>query len=51
MGKPATMADSEEEVARLTLAQLNGQIALTEWRFQNVGNAQLRKSAYKQLLV
>jgi hypothetical protein len=50
MGKRGGMADSEEEVAQLTLAQLNRQIATVEWRFQNVGKAQLRKAAFKQLV-
>ncbi len=50
MGKRATVVDFEEEVARLTLAQLNRQIAVVEWRFQNVGNSQLRKTAFKQLV-
>jgi hypothetical protein len=50
MGKRAAVATTEEEVARLTLAQLNGQIASAEWRFQMVANSQLRKAAYKRLV-
>ena len=50
MGKRAAIADSKGELAELTLAELNRQIATVEWRFQNVGNAQLRKSAFKQLV-
>ncbi|HEY4405868.1 MAG TPA: hypothetical protein VGN55_14580 [Xanthobacteraceae bacterium] len=36
MGKRAATADSEEELARRTLAQLNGQIALTEWSLHGI---------------
>jgi hypothetical protein len=50
MGKRVAMADSEEQVARLTLAQLNRQIAVVEWRFQNMGNTQARKAAFRRLV-
>jgi hypothetical protein len=50
MGKRATVADTEDEVAQLTLAQLNQQVAWAEHRFHDVANSQLRKAAYKRLV-
>ena len=50
MGRLKGGANNEEEVEKLTLAQLNKLIAHAEWRFGNVGNAQLRKSAFKRLI-
>ena len=50
MGRLKGGANNEEEVEKLTLAQLNKLIAHAEWRFENVGNAGLRKSAFKRLI-
>jgi hypothetical protein len=43
-------AVSEDQLRRLTLAQLNQQIAHAEWRFQNIAKSQLRKDAFKRLI-
>jgi hypothetical protein len=50
MGRLKGGANTEEEAERLTLGQLNRRIAHAEWRFANIGNSSLRKSAYKQLV-
>jgi hypothetical protein len=50
MGKRAAIATTEAEVLRLTLAQLNQQIAKTEHRVNSVSNAALRKSAFRLLI-
>jgi hypothetical protein len=50
MGRLKGGANNEEEAEKLTLAQLNKLIARAEWRFENVGNAGLQKSAFKWLI-
>jgi hypothetical protein len=49
MGRLKGGANNEDEAEKLTLAQLNKLIAHAEWRFQNVGNSNLRKSAFNRL--
>jgi hypothetical protein len=49
MGRLKGGANNEDEAEKLTLPQLNKLIAHAEWRFQNIGNSSLRKSAFKRL--
>lgn len=51
MGKRSVIATSEEEVATLTLAELNGQISILKWRAGRPdASASLRKAAFKRLV-
>jgi hypothetical protein len=49
MGRLKGGANTNEEAEKLTLAQLNKLIAHAEFRFQQVGNANLRRSAFARL--
>jgi len=51
MGKRSAIATTEEEVAKLTLSELNGQISLLRWRAERADvSASLRKSAFESLV-
>jgi hypothetical protein len=50
MGTRSAVATTDEEVAALTLAELNGQIAQAEWRYGAMTNAGRRKDAFKRLV-
>ena len=43
-------ANTEEELEKLTLAQLNELIAHADYRVQNMSKASLRKGAFKRLI-
>jgi hypothetical protein len=50
MSKRAWIPDTQEEIAKLTLDELNQRIASSQWRFEHAGNAQGRKLAFKTLV-
>ncbi len=51
MGKRSAVATTDEEVAELTLPELNGQIALLKWRAGRTDvSASLRRLAFKHLV-
>jgi hypothetical protein len=51
MGKRSAIATTDEEVAKLTLPELNGQISLLKWRAERADmSASLRRSAFKSLV-
>jgi hypothetical protein len=51
MGKRSAIRTSEQEVAELSLTELNRAIAACEWRAQSRAiSHQLRKASHKQLL-
>ena len=51
MGKRSAIATTDEEVAKLTLPELNGQISLLKWRAESPDvSASLRRSAFKRLV-
>jgi hypothetical protein len=51
MGKRSAIATTDEEAAKLTLPELNGQISLLRWRAERPDvSASLRRSALKRLV-
>jgi hypothetical protein len=51
VGKRSAIPDSEAEVAKLTLAELNKAIATCEWRAHyNALSYQRRKASFKRLI-
>jgi len=51
VGRRSAIPTSEDEVAELSLEQLNGAIAMIEWRAQNNAlSHQLRKASFKRLV-
>jgi hypothetical protein len=51
MGKRSAVATTDEEVAKLTLPELNGQITLLKWRAaRRDTSASLRRLAFKRLV-
>jgi hypothetical protein len=51
MGKRSTIPTTDEEVAKLSLDELNAAIAKCEWRAQNDAiSHQLRKASHKHLV-
>jgi hypothetical protein len=51
VGKRSAIATTNEEVAKLTLLELNGQIATLKWRAgRSDTSAALRRSAFKRLV-
>jgi hypothetical protein len=49
-GKQAGLSHTEEQVAALSLTELNGQIARALWGYENSGTSQGRKAAFKRLI-
>jgi hypothetical protein len=51
VGKRSVIPDSEDEVAELSLEELNKAIAICEWRANNNARShQLRKASHKRLI-
>ena len=51
VGKRSVVPDSEDEVAKLSFAELNKAIAICEWRANsNALSHQLRKASHKRLI-
>ena len=50
MDKRAAVATTKEEVAALSLAQLNSQIAHAKWSYEAGGTSRGRKAFFKQLI-
>jgi hypothetical protein len=50
MGGRAAVATTEEEVAALSLEQLNAQIGHAKWGYENGGSSQGRKAFFKRLV-
>jgi hypothetical protein len=51
MGKRSVVPDSEDELAKLSLSELNKAIAICEWRANyRALSHQLRKASFKRLI-
>ena len=50
MGERSAVADTEEQVAALSLPELNSQIAHALWGYENGGSSQGRKAFFKRLV-
>jgi hypothetical protein len=50
MGKRSGVAETGDEIAKLSLSELNTEIARMLWGYENGGTSQGRKSYFKRLV-
>lgn len=50
MGKRSGVAETGDEIANMTLPELNAEIARMLWGYENGGTSQGRKSFFKRLV-